>query len=193
MKGAAGFLVGIIGFCFFAAVSLLVPLFLRRGEGALLLLFVVVVAFVFLNVLVVGFYRMMSQLHDTVVYPDDPYSHPLRGRGLFFTGYVGLLATLVVAVLVTVMQAFPLLRFRGREVEIILFMTWFVGWTFTGCLLGGVLMLLYDIHHKAFYRTLLDPPGDGYGDEFDISRRGSRARARRAEDDERPRQRRWEE
>src|SRR5687768_16847340 len=98
MKGAVGFLVGIIGLCFFAAVSPLAPIFMRR-EGPVIFLIILSVAFVFLIVLVVGFYRTLGSLHDTVLYPDDPYTQPLRGRGLFFTGCIGLLVTLVFGVM----------------------------------------------------------------------------------------------
>ena len=194
MKGAVGFLVGIIGFCFFAAVSILPPI-LVRGEGPVMVLIMSIVAFTFLNVLVIGFYRMIGGLHDTVLYPDDPYSHPLRGRGLFLTGYIGLLAVLVCTVCFALMQSSPAFRIRGRDLEIVLFfIAWFFGWGFTGCMLGGVLMLLHDIHHKAFYRTMAHRDDNRYGDDFDISRRESRRRPREADEErERPRQRQWEE
>ncbi len=116
----------------------------------------------------------------------------MRGRGLFLTGYIGLLVTLVFVVAILVAQASPWFRVRGREIEVILVIAWFVGWAFTGCMLGGILMLLHDIHHKAFYRTLAPPPGDRYDDDYDISRRAPRRRPRGAEDEEeRPRQRQW--
>lgn len=187
MKGTVGFLVGILGFCFFAAVSIMPPILFRR-EGPVILGIIAIVAFVFLIILVAGFYRLISDLHETVIYPDDPYSQPLRGRGLFLTGCIGLLAVLVCAVLFAFVQSTPL-RIRGRDLEIILFfVAWFVGWAFAGCILGGVLMLLHDIHHKAFYRTMT-PPRDSYNDEYDIARRGPRRRPRRTDDqEERPRQ-----
>lgn len=188
MKGTVGFLVGIIGFCFFAAVSFL-PMILFRREAPVISVIIAIVAVIFFMIMVVGFYCLISGLHDTVLYPDDPYSQPLCGRGLFFTGCIGLLVTVTCPVLLLVLRGFQI----RREMDVVLVIAWPVAWAFAACLLGGVLMLLHDIHHKAFYRTMA-PPRDRYDDDFDISRRGPRRRPRRAEDeDERPRQRQWEE
>jgi len=184
MKGAVGFLVGIIGLCLFASVSLLIPNTMRHEAFAVFLV-VIVVAFVFLNILLVGFFRMLGHLHETVLYPDDPYSYPQRGRALFFVGYVGLLLTLVFAVFVALLPELTRGRFGHRESEIVLLLTWFMGWIFFGCLLGGVLAMLSDIFHKAFYRTTVDPPDAEPNDALDISHHGSRRSD--PTDDKRPR------
>ena len=85
MKGAVGFLVGIIGLCIFASATLVIPFTMQRSEGMAVLMLILIIAFVFLNVLVVGFFRMLGHLHETVLYPDDAYNYPQRGRALFLT------------------------------------------------------------------------------------------------------------
>lgn len=188
MRGAIGFLVGIIGLCLFAAASLLIPIVLNRSEGMVMLLAVMLIAFVFLNILIVGFFRMLGHLHETVLYPDDPSYHPPRGRILFFVGYIGLLVMLVFVVLLATLPELMRWRIRQRDIEPLLLIAWFVGWAFFGCMLGGVLMQLSDIFHKAYYRTMMRPPDAGGDDDYDITR--PRQRSRAAEDNERPR--RWD-
>jgi hypothetical protein len=179
MQGAVGFMVGSIGLCFFAAVAPLVPFFMGRIEGLAVLVLILVAAFVFLNVMVVGFYRMLNNLHETVLYPDDPHYYPPRGRALFFAGYVGLLITLVAVVMLTLLQEWSRFRIRGRDADYLLFAAWFAGWAFLGCLFGGVQMLLGDIYHKAFYRSTAHPNETEADDAYDIARRGSRRPVRR--------------
>jgi hypothetical protein len=169
MKGAVGFLVGLIGLCLFMALAGIIPFAMRRSEGLAILLFVVVVAFVFLNIMMVGFFRLLGGLHETVLYPDDPYHYPHRGRGLFLTGYIGLLVTLSSVFLLAVLPEL-LRRGFGREAEALLVLAWVAGWAFMGCLLGGVLTMLSDLYHKAFYRTTVNPPSGPRDDDLNIAR-----------------------
>lgn len=192
MKGAIGFLVGIIGLCVFASVTLLIPMIVapRRSEGLLVVLILLIADFVFLNVLVVSFLRMLGHLHETVVYPDDPRYQPLRGRVLFFIGYIGLLVVLVLAVLVPVLSGLLRMRIGPGDEQVFIAIAWVAGWVFSGCLLGGVLMMLNDVFHKAFFRTMIGSPGDR-DDDLDVSHRGARRPSRRDTDEDRAR--RWDE
>lgn len=190
MKGAIGFLVGTIGLCLFASISILVPLIGRRYEA--LVIVPIIVAFVFLNVLVVGFYRMLNNLHETVLFPDDPHYHPPSGRVLFFVGYIGMLVSLACPLLVLLLSQLLRWHMSERESMPLLFIAWFAGWAFLGCLLGGLFMLLSDVYHKAFYRTMFNPPNSDLQDDLDISRRGPRRQPDHA-DDSSERSRRWDE
>lgn len=189
MKGGASFLIGIIGLCLFASMALMVPVYMRQSEGLPVFLLLIVAAFVFLNLLIVGFFRVLGHLHETVLYPDDPYSYPQRGRVLFLVGYVGLLLSLVFGLFIALLPELTRHRFNRHEGEILLVLCWFAGWIFFGCLFGGVLAMLGDLYHKAFYRTTLHPPDAAAEDEFDVSHRSSRRSDRDAE----RRARSWEE
>jgi hypothetical protein len=180
MKGVGGFLAGMIGLCSFASLSILIPMTMRHDEGLFLFLFVLVVAFVFLNVMVVGFYRMLIQLYETALYPDDPYYYPQRGRALFFTGYIGLLATLGVVLFLAILPEIMRFRMGGSEIEVLLTLAWFVGWIFLGLLLGGILLMLRDVHEKLFLGGGLR--GADEPRELDIRRRPAPRRDERAAD-----------
>ncbi|GEM_PF-6606759 len=188
MKGAIGFLVGIIGVSVFASMSILIRATMRGPERDMLFLIVLGVAFIFLNILVVGFYRMLGHLHETVLYPDDSHYRPLRGRALFFVGYVGLLVTLIFVILVDLVPQMLRFRINPGELQPLMWLAWFGGWVFFGLLMGSILMQLSDIYHKALYRTMVSPPGD---EDLDIARRGSRRNSRSGDDDE-ERPRRWD-
>jgi hypothetical protein len=177
MKGAVGFRVGMIGLCIFAALFVLIPLLL--GEALALFLIMFIAAFIFLNVMMIGFYRILVSLHEMIVYPDDPLEVPQRGRGLFFTGYIGLLVTLVLVLLLAVL---PELTGRGgrRNLEVVSVLAWVVGWVFVGCLLGGILAMLRDLYHNAFYRSAVNPPRVEPDDELNIARGAARRGPRRA-------------
>jgi hypothetical protein len=190
MKGAIGFLVGIIGLCFFISVTLLILIILdRRSESIAMVLTLLVVDFVFLNVLVASFFRMLGHLHETMVYPDDPYYQPLRGRVLYFVGYIGLLVTLVLFFMVGFLSDVLRMRMGPRDRDAAIVLALIAGLVFLGCLLGGVLRMLSDIFHKAFYRTMVGMAGERE-DELDISHRGARQLSPRDADEERLR--RWE-
>jgi hypothetical protein len=178
MKGFVGFLVGIIGLCFFAAISIIVPMTMpRRGDSMVIFLFVLLCAFAFLNVLVVGFYRLLAGLNESALYPDDSYYYPIRGRVLFFVGYIGLLTTLGFTLFLAILT--DVMRFRmGRDsTEALLAMAWFVGWVFFGVMLGGVLAMFRDLYQKLY----LGPRSRRFEDEddLDITRATGRPRSRR--------------
>jgi hypothetical protein len=182
MKGVVGFLVGMIGLCFFASISILIPMTMRQNDGLLLFLFMLVVAFVFLNVMVVGFYRMLIHLHESALYPEDAYYYPQRGRVLFFTGYIGLLATLGFVLFLAVLPELMRFRFAGRDIEVLLSLAWFVGWIFFGLMLGGVWAMLRDVHQKLFLNAGARHGADDV-DDFDISVKGRPPGSRRNERD----------
>jgi len=177
MKGVVGFVTGLIGFCFFAAIGIIFPIAMRR-EGPIFFIMTLIIAFVFLNVLVVGFFRMLAHLHEGALYPDDPYYHPQRGRALFFVGYIGLLATLGMVLMIPILIEVFRVRIGPREGEPFLVLAWFVGWIFLGLMLGGVALMLRDIYQKLFfgaYRRRTEDDGD-----FDIR---LRRRPPRGDDD----------
>lgn len=179
MKGAIGFLVGLIGLCSSAALTAPLAYVMRRNEE-LAVAGVSLIAFIFLNIMVVGFYRMIGHLHETVLYPEDAFHYPQRGRALFFVGYVGLLLTLAGPfVLVILVEVVRVRILGGRQFEVLLVLAWLTGWAFLGCFLGGVLAMLNDVFHKAFYRTAAAEPRLDADDDFDISRRGTRRRDER--------------
>jgi hypothetical protein len=150
MKGFVGFLIGLIGLCFFAAVSIIVPMTMpRRGDSMVIFMFMIVCAFAFLNIMIVGFYRLLAGLNESALLPEDSYYYPLRGRVLFFIGYVGLLATFGLTLVLAILP--EIMRFRvGRDMEALLALAWFVGWTFFGLMMGGVLAMLRDLHQKLY-------------------------------------------
>jgi hypothetical protein len=178
MRGFAGFLTGLIGFCFCAAIAFPAGMVMRNAEGGAVVLLLAVGACVFLNVMVVGFYRLLGQLHETALFPDDPYYYPQRGRVQFFVGYLGLIATVGLTVVITFYVEVLRIRIGGGDLRAFLLLAWLVGWVFLGVFLGGVLSMLRDLHQKLFMnagagRRSLD--GD---DDIDIRlSRSSRAAA----------------
>jgi hypothetical protein len=131
---------------------------------------------------------MLSQLHEAVLYPDDPYYYRQPGRGLFFTGYVGFVVAFMFVVLVMFLPELTRGRVSHRGSQVAIVLGWVVAWGFLGCLLGGVFVMLRDIYHKAFYRSAVDTPVRDRDDDLDISRSGPGRRRR--EGNERPRD--WE-
>ena len=187
MRGAIGFLIGIIGLCLTGAATPWVTFLGRGRDGEIFVMGMLLIAFVFLNIMVVGFYRVLAHLHEAVLYPEDAFTYPQRGRALFFVGYIGLSVALVGMLLAILLPILTRWRISERELLPIFIIVWFGSWAFLGCTLGGVLMLLSDVFHKAYHRAMMRPPGAD-GDDYDISR--PRRRAREAEADERPR--RWD-
>jgi hypothetical protein len=188
MKGAVGFLIGTIGFTLVGALTVMVPFLMRPPDALGIVLFLVAVDFVFLNVLVVGFYRIMGHLHETILYPDDAYYHRHRGRAMFLTGYIGFLVTLVFFFLVILMEEVLRMRFGG-ELRPLVLVAWLAGWVFLGLLFGGVLSMLSDIFHKAFYRSAVRGPREEIDEDLNIARNRRTPR----EEERTTRRRDWEE
>jgi len=192
MKGFVGFLTGAIGLCFFAAFSIIGPLTIRR-DGEVLFVVMLGIAYIFLNIMVVGFYRLLGQLHETALYPEDAYHYPQRGRVLFLVGYIGLTATIGFAAFVIVYGAMARI-IRPRDFEWLLLLAWFAGWVFFGLVLGGVLSMLRDVHQKLFIsqaaasRRGFDDEDDG----LDISLSRRRRERRNLHDDDRTRRERYD-
>jgi hypothetical protein len=149
LQGTIVFVGGALGlFGALAFMGLLLAIPFHRHETGFGLLFLAFVAFVGLNLMAIGLYRMLRHLYRSISRTDQATDRPIRGSAFYLLGYLGSLMATTTLFFFASLPIFTDGNAGWDKVVWGVVPTWFVVLGFLLAFFVGLVMMLTDIYDR---------------------------------------------